>query len=169
MTRPRPSSGNRCEFRARAVLARNAQATAEGHELQALAPHCIAHLRPAYECRPGGGPPFRSHDPDVAVYRQFELNLFFEQTLVADGCDGVWPGVELNYGASENLQLHLLTPIAFTVPSGQASGTGMPKGSCTPCGQPLCVQNVPKGASTQPSAPTDLLPICWPLELAAET
>ena len=66
------------------------------------------------------GPPFRTDDPDVGVYRQFELNVFFQQTLVADGRDGVQPGVELNYGASENLQLHLMAPMAFTVPSGEA-------------------------------------------------
>lgn len=66
------------------------------------------------------GPPFRTDDPDVGVYRQFELNLFFQQTLVADGRDGVGPSAELNYGALENLQLHLMTPIAFTIPSGEA-------------------------------------------------
>jgi hypothetical protein len=67
------------------------------------------------------GPPFRTDDPEVGASRQLEFILFFEQALLADGRDGVQPGVELNYGASENIQLHMLTPVAFTVPTGEAN------------------------------------------------
>lgn len=66
------------------------------------------------------GPPFRTDDPDVGDYGKLEVNLFFAQTLVADGRDGTNPGVELNYGAIENVQLHLLAPLAFSTPPGQA-------------------------------------------------
>ncbi len=66
------------------------------------------------------GPPFRTDDPDVRGVRELELNVFFEQTLVADGREGVQPGIEFNYGPIENVQLTLLVPAGFATPSGEA-------------------------------------------------
>ena len=56
----------------------------------------------------------------MGSYREIELNLFYEQTLDADGRSGVQPGIDVNYGLYEDVQLHLLAPLGFAAPAGEA-------------------------------------------------
>jgi hypothetical protein len=70
------------------------------------------------------GPPFRTDDPEPVEYKHLEFYVFSQQTLSADGRSGVLPAFELNYGVHDNVQLHLVAPIAFSRPSGQGTTRG---------------------------------------------
>jgi hypothetical protein len=70
------------------------------------------------------GPPFRTDDPEAVEFKHSELYLFYQQTLSADGRAGVAPAFEFNYGIVENVQLHLVAPVAFTTPSGMGTTRG---------------------------------------------
>ena len=59
------------------------------------------------------GPPFRTDDPEAVEYKHAEFYVFYQQTLAADGRTGVVPAFEFNYGVYENLQLHLVAPVAI--------------------------------------------------------
>ena len=69
----------------------------------------------------GPGPPFRTDDPEAVEYKHAEFYVFYQQTLAADGRTGVVPAFEFNYGVDENVQLHLIAPVAFSKPSGQGT------------------------------------------------
>jgi hypothetical protein len=70
------------------------------------------------------GPPFRTDDPEAVEYKHAEVYVFYAQTLAADGRTGVLPAFEFNYGVYENVQLHLVAPLAFATPSGTSSTHG---------------------------------------------
>jgi Putative MetA-pathway of phenol degradation len=71
------------------------------------------------------GPPFRTDDPEAVEYQHAEFYVFYQQTLAADGRTGVVPAFEFNYGVYENVQLHVVAPVAFsTTPSGQRTTRG---------------------------------------------
>jgi len=70
------------------------------------------------------GPPFRTDDPEAVEYQHAEFYVFYQQTLGADGRTGLVPAFEFNYGVYENLQLHLVAPVAFSTPSGQRTTRG---------------------------------------------
>ena len=70
------------------------------------------------------GQPFRTDDPEAVEYRHAEFYVFYQQTLAADGRTGVLPAFEFNYGVYENVQLHLVAPIAFNTPSEQGTTHG---------------------------------------------
>ena len=70
------------------------------------------------------GPPFRTDDPEAVEYKHAEFYVFYQQTLAADGRTGVLPAFEFNYGVYENVQLHLVAPVAFSTPSGQGATHG---------------------------------------------
>jgi hypothetical protein len=57
-------------------------------------------------------------------YKHTEFYVFYQQSLGADGRSGVVPAFELNYGVHENVQLHLVAPVAFTTPSGMGTTRG---------------------------------------------
>ena len=67
------------------------------------------------------GPPYRTDDPEAVEYKHAEFYVFYQQTLAADGRTGVLPAFEFNYGVYENVQLHLVAPVAFSTPSGQGA------------------------------------------------
>jgi len=70
------------------------------------------------------GPPFRTDDPEPVEYRHWEFYVFSAATHVRGDTSGTLPGFELNYGAAPDLQLHLVAPIAFDKPSGEAWQSG---------------------------------------------
>jgi hypothetical protein len=70
------------------------------------------------------GPPFRTDDPEAVEYQHSEFYVFYQQTLAADGRTGVVPAFEFNYGVHENVQLHLVAPVAFSTRSGQGTTRG---------------------------------------------
>jgi len=70
------------------------------------------------------GPPFRTDDPEPVEYGHWEVYGFSQATHVEGDSAGVLPGVEVNYGAAPNLQLHVVAPIAFDRPQGSGSKFG---------------------------------------------
>jgi hypothetical protein len=71
-----------------------------------------------------GGPPFRTDDPEPVGYQNFEFYTFTTGTRVTGDIAGVGPALEFNYGPTEDLQLHLVAPLAFDSPSGVPTEIG---------------------------------------------
>jgi hypothetical protein len=70
------------------------------------------------------GPPFATDDPDPVEYKHWEVYLGSQYEHGSDGSSGTLPHVEVNYGATANLQLHLIAPAAFDAPSEGARQYG---------------------------------------------
>jgi hypothetical protein len=70
------------------------------------------------------GPPFRTDDPIPVGYHHGEIYLFSTGTHDAEGTSGVAPSVEFNYGILPNTQFHLIAPMAYNAPQGEASHFG---------------------------------------------
>ena len=71
------------------------------------------------------GPPFRTDDPEPVEFQHFEINMLSLGTKTSGGWSGILPGLEVNYGAAPNLQLHLIMPVGFTSPAGGPTGFGL--------------------------------------------
>jgi hypothetical protein len=67
------------------------------------------------------GPPFLTDDPEPVDYDHWEIIGFSMGTLVQGDAAGVLPGVEVNYGAMPNVQLHVKVLAAFN--SQSVTGT----------------------------------------------
>jgi hypothetical protein len=63
-------------------------------------------------------PPFRTDDPEPVEYQHWEIYGFATGTHKAGDSSGVLPGVEANYGAAPELQLHVATSLAYDRTSG---------------------------------------------------
>ena len=63
------------------------------------------------------GPPFLTDDPEPVDYQNWEFYIASQHTETADGWSGTAPHIELNYGVITNVQLHLIAPLAYNVPS----------------------------------------------------
>jgi hypothetical protein len=70
------------------------------------------------------GPPFRTDDPETVEYQHWEMFLFSQGTRLTGSTSATLPGVEVNYGALPNLQLHALVPLDYTNRAGGPSGFG---------------------------------------------
>jgi hypothetical protein len=70
------------------------------------------------------GPPYRTDDPETVEYHHWEIYGFSTGTHIPGGHLGTVPGLEVNYGAAPNLQLHLVAPLAFDKPSGGGTQDG---------------------------------------------
>jgi hypothetical protein len=62
------------------------------------------------------GPPYTTDDPEPVEYRHWELYLASQSFHDKDGWTGTAPHVEVNYGVVPNVQLHIITPLAFSIP-----------------------------------------------------
>jgi hypothetical protein len=62
------------------------------------------------------GAPFRTDDPETIESQHFEIDLFSLGTKVESGWSGILPGLEVNYGALPNLQLHVIIQQGFDAP-----------------------------------------------------
>jgi hypothetical protein len=71
------------------------------------------------------GPPFRTDDPEPVELGHWEIYGFTAGTHVRGDTGGALAGLEVNYGAAPNLQLHLVAPLAFDSPAGAPSQTGI--------------------------------------------
>ncbi len=69
-----------------------------------------------------GGPPFRTDDPEPVDFQHSEINMLSLGTETAGGWSGTLPGLEVNYGALPNLQLHAIISLDYTAPTGGRSG-----------------------------------------------
>ena len=71
------------------------------------------------------GPPCRTDDPEPVELGHWEVYGFTAGTQAADDTSGTLAGLEVNYGAAPDLQLHLIAPLAFDNPSGGSAQTGI--------------------------------------------
>jgi len=63
------------------------------------------------------GPPYVTDDPEPVEYRHWEIYFASQSFLDGDGWTGTAPHVEVNYGPVPNLQLHVITPLAYAAPN----------------------------------------------------
>jgi hypothetical protein len=70
------------------------------------------------------GPPFLTDDPEPVDYDHWEIIGFSMGTIVHGDSAGILPGVEVNYGAMPNVQLHVKVPVDFNSQSVTGSQFG---------------------------------------------
>ncbi|HMK39619.1 MAG TPA: hypothetical protein VK569_09775 [Bacteroidota bacterium] len=69
--------------------------------------------------RPGiAGPPFKTDDPQPVDFRHWEFYLASQGAYSQHATDATLPHIEINFGAFENVQLHVVAPMAFVSTSG---------------------------------------------------
>ena len=59
------------------------------------------------------GPPFVPDDPEPVEYQHWEINAFVAGGQTHDEKSGDAPGLEVNYGALPDVQLHIIMPMAY--------------------------------------------------------
>ena len=70
------------------------------------------------------GPPFITDDPETVEYKHWELYLAHIYNNDKDRLSGTAPHLELNYGVVPNVQLHIITPLAYNRPQGGPNSYG---------------------------------------------
>ena len=70
------------------------------------------------------GPPFQTDDPEPVEPHHYEFYVATQQTVTSSGRSGTLPHFEFNYGAFEDVQVHILAPFAFDRPSGSPMQRG---------------------------------------------
>lgn len=80
----------------------------------------IACRAQAYVC----GPPFFTDDPEPVEYLHWEVYVASQYLHTHDDVSGTAPHFELNYGAAPNLQLHVIAPFAYSMPTGGSKQWG---------------------------------------------
>jgi hypothetical protein len=71
------------------------------------------------------GPPFRTDDPEPVELHHWEVYAFSAGADTEDDVNAVAPGLEVNYGAAPNLQLHLVVPLVADKPAGGGTAYGV--------------------------------------------
>jgi hypothetical protein len=71
------------------------------------------------------GPPFLTDDPEPVPFKHWEFYLFSTVDARPNSTSGTGPAFEFNVGALPNLQVHLVLPLAFTIPKGESSAYGL--------------------------------------------
>jgi hypothetical protein len=70
------------------------------------------------------GPPYNTDDPEPVEYRHWEFYLASQNLHDRHGWTGTGPHFEVNYGVIPNVQLHMIAPLAYSVPDGGRSAYG---------------------------------------------
>jgi len=70
------------------------------------------------------GPPYLTDDPTPVELGTWEATLFSTGTAFHGVTSGLGPALEVNYGVSENVQLHVIAPVGFQSPTGQKTKFG---------------------------------------------
>jgi hypothetical protein len=70
------------------------------------------------------GPPFLTDDPVPVPFKNWEAYLFGTVDAARQVTSGTGPAMEFNVGAIPNLQIHLVVPLAFNIPKGEAGTYG---------------------------------------------
>jgi hypothetical protein len=70
------------------------------------------------------GPPYTTDDPEPVEYRHWELYVASQTSHDREGWTGTAPHFEVNYGVLPNVQLHLIAPLAYSVPNDGRSAYG---------------------------------------------
>lgn len=63
------------------------------------------------------GPPFQTDDPEPVEYHHFEMYAFSLSDSTSGGTTLELPAYEVNWGAAQNLQLHLVLPVVASIPA----------------------------------------------------
>jgi hypothetical protein len=71
------------------------------------------------------GPPFLTDDPVPVDLGHWEINNYASGNFAKGAFVGVLPGVDVNYGAFDNVQLHLLVPLALAQSTGVSAQWGL--------------------------------------------
>jgi hypothetical protein len=71
------------------------------------------------------GPPFLTDDPVPVDRGHWEVNNYVAGSMAKAASVGVAPGVDANYGAATDLQLHLLVPAAVAQINGMSAQWGL--------------------------------------------
>jgi hypothetical protein len=71
------------------------------------------------------GPPFMTDDPETVEYQHNEFYVSSQQVTTQDARSGTLVHFEYNHGATPNLQLHIVVPLAFNNPSEGPSHHGL--------------------------------------------
>lgn len=70
------------------------------------------------------GPPYDTDDPEPVEYRHWEFYLASQNSHNRDGWTGTAPHFEVNYGVVPNVQLHVIAPLAYSLPKDGQSAYG---------------------------------------------
>src|SRR5512136_1459694 len=70
------------------------------------------------------GPPFVTDDPEPVEYKHWEVYLASQYKHDRDQNSATLPHVEINYGLVTNVQVHLIAPLQYVKPEGEASHYG---------------------------------------------
>jgi Putative MetA-pathway of phenol degradation len=70
------------------------------------------------------GPPYITDDPATTEYSHFETYVFASGTAMRDGTSGA-AGIDFSYGASSDLQLTAVVPIAYDSPRQGPGASGL--------------------------------------------
>jgi hypothetical protein len=84
-----------------------------------LAVTALVPMRPCL-----AGPPFLTDDPVPVEYGHWEINAFSMATFARGATAGLGPAVEVNYGGSPNVQMHVQAPLAFNASAGASPQWG---------------------------------------------
>lgn len=71
------------------------------------------------------GAPFITDDPEPVDPGHWEIFLFSAGAVGSNDASGFGPAIEINYGAADNLQLHVIGDIAYDDPSGGRPAQGV--------------------------------------------
>jgi len=71
------------------------------------------------------GPPYFTDDPVPVDPGHWEINNYASGTVAKGAFAGVLPGVDANYGALDNVQLHLQVPLALVQSTGVNAQWGL--------------------------------------------
>ena len=70
------------------------------------------------------GAPFRTEDANPTDPQKWEVDVFSSGTMVRGGAAGVLPGLEVDYGVIDGVQLHVSLPLGYARSSGKRLGFG---------------------------------------------
>ena len=59
------------------------------------------------------GPPFKTDDPQPVDFHHWEFYLASQQEFAQNGTSATLPHFEVNFGAFQNVQIHLVAPMGF--------------------------------------------------------
>jgi hypothetical protein len=71
------------------------------------------------------GPPYQTDDPDPTPYRHWEAYVATQDVRAGGVLTGTGPQMEFNYGPLPGLQLHVLVPFAFVLPTSGRAAYGL--------------------------------------------
>jgi hypothetical protein len=70
----------------------------------------------AVSSKASAGPPYVTDDPEPVEYRHWEMYLASQSFHDKDGWTGTAPHFEVNYGIVPDVQLHVIAPLAYSIP-----------------------------------------------------